>query len=709
MRLRNSNWILLPLLAFALARPGAGAVTRPDGGEVAALIADLAAEDPIARRRAALSLALLGPAAAEAIPALVRALDDTADGRSFTEPVEDVRADAVRALVRIGSQTVPDLMLALDRDDPMGRPGRTVALGAALVLARLDETAGVAAARLRRHVDGPDADLAFAAALALLVVDPPALDVVPTLLARLGNAATRGELPPFDRTLPLCFATLARAGTMVAPHLRLLLDHPSPFVRVGAARVLLVGAPTDGRALEVLAAAAGDADDALAAAALVGVAGAPVETVDRLVASLPPASSPARRAATAGLRLARVDSSPSTEAQDEARNALTEALAQWPEPAGGDALAAIGRLERKIAEPLLAPLLSSTSPAARLAAVEVAVDLGADSNDEAVAAALQLPDRAAITLPPADPAELAAAGRDVTEWFATSAATSRSSDGEAWVSRAARLARVTATLCATSPAVLEAVIASRLADPDAAMRINAARLWLDLSPDDPRGVEPLVDLLDDKEASDDAAHALRDHGGRRMKLKALKLALPAASETARKRLLEAILRLEPDRALATATLFELAESKESTTSEASVRSLLELAAQSEPDVVAGFKRWFARTDLPFEHRLDFLREWSGELARRAVDPELLRAAIALVLRGCATQESETTIQSAQILCVLDPNSPAPIRALLRTMKEAEESDGRESAARAFSFVGAAALPPLRSMLSDNSVDPVDRQ
>ena len=158
--MKISNTILLFLLGSLLAA----------AGEVDRLISDLREGDKVARREAARALALLGPEAKPAVPALVRALDDDQEQvffwsatalanlgpdahgatpelikrlrRSSRRYRDQVRLRVVTALTRIGPAAVPQLI------DALGNESESIRSGAARVLGNMGSDAHEAAPRL---------------------------------------------------------------------------------------------------------------------------------------------------------------------------------------------------------------------------------------------------------------------------------------------------------------------------------------------------------------------------------------------------------------------------------------------------------------------------------------------------------------------------------------------------------------------------------
>ena len=126
-------------------------------GEVEDLIAELDSGDKVKRREAARSLALLGPDAKAAVPALVKGLDDDEEQvffwsatalakigpaayeatpelikrlkRSSRRYKDQIHVRIVHALTQIGPQAVPQLTGALGSEDSSVRVGRSQSAG----------------------------------------------------------------------------------------------------------------------------------------------------------------------------------------------------------------------------------------------------------------------------------------------------------------------------------------------------------------------------------------------------------------------------------------------------------------------------------------------------------------------------------------------------------------------------------------------------
>ncbi|MCH2383222.1 MAG: HEAT repeat domain-containing protein [Pedosphaera sp.] len=194
--MKISNTVLLFLLGSLLAA----------AGEVDRLISDLREGDKVARREAARALALLGPEAKPAVPALVRALDDDQEQvffwsatalanlgpdaheatpelikrlrRSSRRYRDQVRLRVVTALTRIGPAAVPQLI------DALGNESESIRSGAARVLGNMGSDAHEAAPRLFTLLADEETYLGEAAGAALGKIGPAAH---PQVLEALGS------------------------------------------------------------------------------------------------------------------------------------------------------------------------------------------------------------------------------------------------------------------------------------------------------------------------------------------------------------------------------------------------------------------------------------------------------------------------------------------------------------------------------------------
>jgi HEAT repeat protein len=135
-----------------------------------ALTAGVYDPDVRARRKAIDVLETLGPAAAPAAPALVRAL---------TDPDRFVRWAAARTLGKIGPLPRPDVVPALER--LLADDDQDVRLAAAVALARYGPAARSAVSGLIEALQGRDADLRLAAVRTLQGIGLDARPAIPTL------------------------------------------------------------------------------------------------------------------------------------------------------------------------------------------------------------------------------------------------------------------------------------------------------------------------------------------------------------------------------------------------------------------------------------------------------------------------------------------------------------------------------------------------
>ncbi len=112
------------VVLFLVAAPSWGQELPKQGGKTAAQWAkDLQSKDSIERQKAAVALAQLGPGAKDAVPALMKALED---------PEEDVRRRIPYALGKIGpaaKTAVPALLARLKDESGEVRYWIALALG----------------------------------------------------------------------------------------------------------------------------------------------------------------------------------------------------------------------------------------------------------------------------------------------------------------------------------------------------------------------------------------------------------------------------------------------------------------------------------------------------------------------------------------------------------------------------------------------------
>ena len=217
MRIVFFTW--LAALVSALAPPASG-----QGADLTQLIADLGDPDKKKRRQAAYELDHLGPKAAEAVPALVKALNDDESQVVF---------HAITALARIGPKAdgaVPDLIKRLGRQGR--RYGEQVQIRAAFALSRIGSAAVPA---LREALCEQDEQTCAFAADALGLMSPEVSEpATEELLLLLGD----------ERTLVAqrVSKALARHGQAAVPTLERIVREGSSAEQADAIRTLgLIG------------------------------------------------------------------------------------------------------------------------------------------------------------------------------------------------------------------------------------------------------------------------------------------------------------------------------------------------------------------------------------------------------------------------------------------------------------------------------------
>ncbi len=285
--------------------------------DVTKLAEQLSASDRDARREAGFRLEKLGPGAKAALPALLRALDDSdkqvwanafaaiaAIGPDAAEAVPklvdsfDSRKDssfrqrdkaqkvmrAAHALSRIGEAARPALIEALTANDTGLRLGAAKALGGMAGSAReaipalienlghsdeelrseVVETLGLigadAVAPLEKSIASSDAKVRGGSARALAVIGPAALQAGAALLAQL-----KGEKEPDVRAAIL--GALPRVGLpqeKVVPPLAQAFRDGDERIRSAALNGLLLVRPAEKSAVPAVAAMLGDSDAAVA-------------------------------------------------------------------------------------------------------------------------------------------------------------------------------------------------------------------------------------------------------------------------------------------------------------------------------------------------------------------------------------------------------------------------------------------------------------
>jgi HEAT repeat protein len=227
---------------------------------VAPLTAALEDDDSTVRNAAADALGAMGAAAAPAIPKLVEHLDDLEDCLPFTQPVDEVRKHAASALARIGAPSVPALVEAL------GSEKKTRRIGAALAFSAMAEervAARPALEPLRKLFVRNDFEQQFAAALALVALDPPATVAASFLF----GVARSGD--PY--ALAFAIASIESLGPPAVARLEPLLDLDGGLFRVRAAESIVHLDPHHAAALALLEEKVGSEAPGEAAAALEGL------------------------------------------------------------------------------------------------------------------------------------------------------------------------------------------------------------------------------------------------------------------------------------------------------------------------------------------------------------------------------------------------------------------------------------------------------
>jgi hypothetical protein len=208
-------------------------------------------KNPLTRMRCAATLAILGPKAEPALPALIAALGD---------PEETVRRAVLDAVVQIGPAALPALLEAARSGDARARAG------AAWCLGQLHQQPARTIPALVRLLKDPDPVVQLRAMWAVTNTGPAARDAVPVLTGLLKD--TR-EVRDWSWGAPqkLCeqaAVALERIGPASKAALPVLLDIvPDRDVDMGcrAIRALVRIAPNDPRVLEALLAAIRQKDE----------------------------------------------------------------------------------------------------------------------------------------------------------------------------------------------------------------------------------------------------------------------------------------------------------------------------------------------------------------------------------------------------------------------------------------------------------------
>lgn len=229
-------------------------------GELAAAVDQLKSADPAARTSAASQLGLMGPDAAEAVPALAEALRDSAEPvrlnaayalgaagsrgvpalvEALVTQAKEVQLDAAYGLAAAGQVAVPALIEALDCADEQARGDAAYALGdmgsqAGEAVGRLARLGGDPAPFVRRHV---------AEALGNITRQPET--AVPALAGLLGD-----EDPQTRFNAAYALARFGAQADAAVPALAKALEDSNRYVRNHSAEALRhIGTPAAQQAL----------------------------------------------------------------------------------------------------------------------------------------------------------------------------------------------------------------------------------------------------------------------------------------------------------------------------------------------------------------------------------------------------------------------------------------------------------------------------
>jgi HEAT repeat protein len=228
--------------------------STPDAGAIGTLLRDLQSEGVAARRRAADALGRGGPAAREAIPALVAALGDADEptglnaayalgaigeaaipalAEALRAEAEPVRRHASYALTTIGAPAIAALIHAMRDQDARVRALAADALG------DMGFPARDAVPALRDALRDGDEWVRRQAVDALGTIGPAARDAVPALIDTL-----RDEKPYVRFNAAFALARLGPAAAEAVPGLERLTRDPDRYAR-GQATIALrrIGTP----------------------------------------------------------------------------------------------------------------------------------------------------------------------------------------------------------------------------------------------------------------------------------------------------------------------------------------------------------------------------------------------------------------------------------------------------------------------------------
>ena len=209
-RILQSRWALL-LLTVCLCQPSA----QENGPTITQLSDDLQSGNTQERRNAALALSELGPEAAEALPALIPALDDGD---------EQVWFHAVTAIARIGPQALPAVPALLEDLAESGRRGANPKwYRSAFALGSIGPAA---LPKLRPALKNPDSRIRSGAAKALGWFGEKAAPAIPDLVKLLNDENENVRFHAAE--------TLGKIGTLAIPALRKCLQGTNKQLQLSA-------------------------------------------------------------------------------------------------------------------------------------------------------------------------------------------------------------------------------------------------------------------------------------------------------------------------------------------------------------------------------------------------------------------------------------------------------------------------------------------
>ena len=275
------------------------------------------------RAYAAAALEDIGPAAGDAVPELIQALNDA-------DP--DIAASAGRTLRNLGAASAPSLAAALGTGDPVLRAGISqvlVSQGQAAVPA------------LVKNFEKGKRELALWSAGILGQMGPAAESAVPVLAraAASSDAAVAGQAS----------IALAAVGAPAGLWLGAALSSSNPSSRAGAAKVLSSLNPPPAESAEALLGALEDADPKVREYASMALASYPVKALSSLPGNFIPALTKAAEgkdaaAGWAGTALAKAGRGPAAAKEKKSLPELIAALRSPDREARIAAAAAIGAL-----------------------------------------------------------------------------------------------------------------------------------------------------------------------------------------------------------------------------------------------------------------------------------------------------------------------------------------------------------------------------